>query len=128
MGGSVNIGAITINQTGTGGVTIYMASGGLTMNSAANVNLTAPTSGQQAGMVIWQATGDTNAMILDSASNSNWNGAVYVPSAQLTLNGGSTATAYGMVVAQSVMLDSAISLGNCGSGGGNGSTTIALAE
>jgi len=113
--GSVNIGAETL--TGTN-VTIYMDSGALTMNSAAQVNLTAPSTSQAAadgctscaGMAIWQNSTDTSAMILDSASNSSWKGAVYVPKGQLTLNGGSTGAAYGMVVADTVMMNSTLSL------------------
>ena len=136
MGGSVNIGGLTINGSG---VTIYMASGQLNMNSASTVNLTAPSTGSTAGLVIWQAASDTSSMNLDSASNSSWKGAVYLPNGQLTLNGGSNVSAFGMVVAQSLMLNSSISLscssmpgGACpgagGSGAGNGSQTIALAE
>jgi PKD repeat protein len=125
-----------VNLTGSG-VTIYFDNGSLTMNSASTMTLSAPTTGPTAGMLIWQATTDSNSMILDSSSSSSWKGAIYLPGAQLTLNGGSTAVAYGMVEAQSLMLNSAISLscslmpgGVCpgGSGAGNGSTTIALAE
>jgi len=135
MGSNVVIGGnATINGTG---VTIYMASGSLTMNTATHVNLTAPSSGTTAGMLIWEASTDSSAMILDSASDASWGGAIYVPDAQLTLNGGSTAVAYGMVVVQSVMVDSAISLsctsmpgGVCpgSSGSSDGSATVALAE
>lgn len=124
---NVNTG-VTINGTG---VTIYMASGALTMNSAATVNLTAPTSGDTAGLVIWQDPGDTSPMILDSASSSSWGGGIYVPSGQVTLNGGSSAISYGMVVAQSFMVDSAISLSCSTMPGGacpDSSKSIALAE
>jgi hypothetical protein len=131
MNGAFNVNTgVTINGTG---VTIYMANGALTMNSAATVNLTAPATGSTAGVAIWQAAGDTSAMILDSASSSNWGGGLYVPGAQLTLNGGSSSTAYGLVVAQSIMVDSAISLscstmpgGTCSGSSSGGS--IALAE
>jgi len=138
MGGAVVIdGSVTL--TGTG-VTIYLASGSsLTMNSAATVNLSAPTSGNQAGMLIWQASSNTNAMILDSGSSASWGGAIYIPGtgAQLTLNGGSTAAAFGMVVVNDLMMDSALTLscslmpgGVCpgGSGSSSGSATVALAE
>jgi Flp pilus assembly protein TadG len=132
--GGVNVGGVTLNGTG---VTIYMASGQLNMNSASTINLTAPSTGPTAGLVIWQPASNTSQMNLDSASNSSWGGGVYLPSAQLTLNGGSTASGFGMIVAQSLMLNSAISLscslmpgGACPGGGssGGGSTSIALAE
>jgi len=137
----LNIGGI--NFTGTG-VTIYIAGGQLNMNSASQMTLTSPTAAQIAAspsaysgctaacanMLIWQSISDSDAVNLDSASGSSWGGAVYIPDGQLTLNGGSYVTAYGPIVAQSAMVNSAISL-SVGTGGGgptNGSLTIALAE
>jgi Flp pilus assembly protein TadG len=132
--GGINVGGVTLNGSG---VTIYMANGQLNMNSASTINLTAPTSGATAGLVIWQPSTNTSDMNLDSASNSSWGGAVYVPNGQLTLNGGSSGISYGMIEAKSVMVNSSLVLscssmpgGVCpgGSGSGNGSATIALAE
>ena len=140
FGGNLMVGGVTL--TGSG-VTIYMGgSSQLNMNSASTVTLSAPSSALSncascAGMLIWQATGNTSDLNLDSASNSGWGGAIYLPSAQLTLNGGSYVTSYGMLVANKLMVNSAISLGCssmpggvCPGGGGNGSgsTSIALAE
>ena len=83
--GDVNVDtAVTLN--GTGGVTLYFASGSLTMNSASTVDLVAPTSGSYAGILIWQASTDSSAMIIDSNSSSTLQGAIYLPDAQLTLN------------------------------------------
>ena len=42
-------------------------------------------------------------MNLDSNSNSVWGGAIYVPSAQLTLNGASNAAAFGPVVSNTLI-------------------------
>lgn len=138
MDGNVMMGGVTINGSG---VTIYMASGQLNMNSAATVNLTAPTSGPTAGLAIWQAASDNYQMNLDSAVNSSWGGAIYLPGAQLTLNSGSNVITYGMLVAQSLTVDSNSGIllscasmpgGICpgGSGGGtaNGATNVSLAE
>lgn len=134
FGGSMVVGGV--NLTGSN-VTIYFANGSLTMNSASTMTLSAPSTGSTAGMLIWQAPADSSPMILDSSSSSSWGGAVYVPGAQLTLNGGSTAVGYGMIESQSLMMNSAISLscasmpgGVCpgGSGSASGSATIALAE
>lgn len=138
MDGSVNI-STGVTLSGTG-VTIYMASGQLNMNSGSNMILTAPTSGSTAGLVIWQPASNTNEMNLDSSSDSSWSGGVYIPGAELTFNSGSNATAFGMIVAQSLTVDSNASIvlsctympgGVCPGGGtssGGGSTTIALAE
>jgi Flp pilus assembly protein TadG len=134
FGGGLNLGGVTINGTG---VTIYMASGQINMNAASTINLTAPSTGPTAGLVIWQPASNTSQMNLDSGSNSTWKGGVYLPGAQLTLNGDSTVSGFGMIVAQSVMLNSAITLsctlmpgGDCPGGGstGGGSASIALAE
>jgi hypothetical protein len=114
-----------------------MASGQFNMNSVSTINLTAPSSGPTAGLVIWQPASNTSQMNLDAGSSSSWGGGVYLPGAQLTLNGDSTVSGFGMIVAKSVMLNSAIALsctsmpgGACpgGSGSGNGSATTALAE
>jgi Flp pilus assembly protein TadG len=138
MGGSLNIGDITV--TGTG-VTLYMANGTLQPNSSATVNLTAPTTGPTAGLVVWQPASNTSGMDLDTGSNLSFGGGIYLPGATLTLNSGSGVSAMGMIVAQSLILDSGASItlscssmpgGVCpggGSGGkANGSTSIVLAE
>jgi len=134
FGGNLMVGGVTLRGTG---VTIYMSNGQFNMNSLSTINLTAPSSGPTAGLVIWQPASNTSQMNLDTGSNSSWGGGVYLPGAQLTLNGDSTVSGFGMIVAKSVMLNSAISLsctsmpgGACpgGSGSGNGSATTALAE
>jgi Flp pilus assembly protein TadG len=121
MNGSVYINTgITLNGTG---VTLYFANGSLTMNSAATVNLTAPTSALSncascAGMLIWQSSTDSSSMILDSGTSASWGGAIYVPDAQLTLNSGSNAAAFGTIYANSVMMNGSITLSNGSSGNG----------
>jgi hypothetical protein len=120
MKGTVNVNTnVTINGTG---VTLYFDSGALNMNSSANVNLTAPTSALSncascSGMLVWESATDTTTMMLNSGDSASWGGAIYVPDAQLTLNGGSKAAGYGQIYANSVMLNSAISM-TCPAGGG----------
>lgn len=130
MGSNVilNTGAV-INGSG---VTIYLANGvGINSNgSASTINLTAPSSGSQAGMLIWGA--GNNTVNLDSGSSSSFGGAIYLPGSngQLTLNGDSTATTYGIIDANSVTVDANVTL-TIGSGGGgpaNGSKQLSLAE
>lgn len=71
FGGPIVLGG-TATLTGSG-VTIYLGTGGsLTMNTATTVNLSAPSSGNQAGMLIWQSATNSNAMILDSGSSASW--------------------------------------------------------
>lgn len=123
---------VTINGSG---VTLFFASGSnVNINSAATWNLTAPSSALSncascSGMLIWD---DGSTLDLDAASNSSFGGAVYLPTGEFTMNSNSGAAAFGMIYANSVMMDSAITLsctsmpgGTCpgGTGSGSGSTS-----
>lgn len=112
------------------GVTIYLASGaGLNSNgNASYIDLSAPSSGPQAGVLFWGTSGSN--IDLDTGSTSSLSGAIYDPAGTLTLNSSSTATAYGVIVANSVIVDtgSLISLSGGTGGAGGGALTISLAE
>jgi Flp pilus assembly protein TadG len=140
MNGSINVNS-GATLTGTG-VTLYFASGSLQPNSSSVVQLTAPTSstnGGNANMVVWESSSNSTGMNLDANSQSYYNGVIYLPDAQLTLNSGSgntinngsTATALDV---QSLMVDSGVSFvingsgGYLGGGGGQTLGSFALAE
>lgn len=111
MKGSVNAGSGS-SITGNG-VTIYFSTGSLTMNSSSHASLVAPTSGTYSGMLLFQDSSDTNSIILDGDSTSKWQGAVYAPSAQLTLNGGSNLAAYTIIDVNTVIVNTtAFTIGN----------------
>lgn len=76
------------NITGSG-VTIYNAgTGGLTYNGNVNVVLSAPTTGPTAGMVYYQAPGNTGSFTKNGAAGTvNLTGGFYAPSADFTFNG-----------------------------------------
>ena len=95
-------------------MTLHMASGQLNFNTGSTVKLTAPTTGTLAGIAIWQASSDTNEINMDAGSTSSYNGAIYAPTAELTLNSASNAAACTLVDVGSVMLDSgaSFSIGN----------------
>ena len=76
------------------GVTFYFSTGSLTMNGNTHADLVAPTTGTYAGILIFQNASDTNTVILNGDTTSVWQGAVYLPGAQLTLNGGANLAAY----------------------------------
>ena len=122
-----------VTISGTGGVTIFLPSGAsVNMNSAANMQLVAPTAAQAvadgcascAGMVFWDEGGN---LTLDSASNSSWGGTVYLPNGSLTWNSSSNAGAYGSIFANSIMMNATVTL-SCPGGTPNGSPSISLAE
>jgi len=139
FGGGFNINSnVTID--GTSGVTLYFPSGANSnINSAATWKITAPSTAQIAGdtthteynscascanMAIWSA----GSLNLDSSSSSDINGAIYLPTGTLTLNGGSSAASYGQIFANNLMVNSAISLDCSGGGNPNGSKHLSLAE
>jgi hypothetical protein len=107
---------------GTSGVTLYLTSGALNFNSGSSVQLSAPTTGSLAGIVIWQASSDSGGMNIDTGANAEYNGAIYAPTAELTLNAGSNSAGCTLLDVGSLMLDSNANfdLGlNCSSFGGS---------
>lgn len=78
------------NLSGSG-VTLYFKGGSIINGSSSTVNLSAPTSGNYEGMLIWESPLDLNTMALASASTSIWNGTVYLPYAVLDLSDGANA-------------------------------------
>lgn len=72
--------------TGTG-VTIVMQSGGITWNGGATVNLSAPTSGNLAGMLIYAPMSNTNTMSFNGNAGSVLTGTIFMPAAPLVYNG-----------------------------------------
>ena len=67
------------------GVTIYNASGSLVINGS-TVNLTAPSTGNTAGVLFYQNPADTNAFTVNG-SGGGYAGMIYFPASQLTING-----------------------------------------
>lgn len=80
--------------TGTG-VTFYngaypTASGGgsITIGGNTNLSITAPTSGNYNGVALFQPTSNTNDFVFNGAAGADgFVGAIYLPGAQLKLNG-----------------------------------------
>jgi hypothetical protein len=108
-------------------VTLYFANGSITANSSSNIELTAPSSGNTsngdvANMLIWQSASNSSSMIVNSDSSSYYNGVIYLPDAQLTMNSSSSATLNSNATAtaldvQSVIFNSNINLAINSSGG-----------
>ena len=66
-------------------VTIYNNSGSLVINGSV-VNLSAPTTGNTAGVLFYQNPADTNAFVANG-SGGGYAGMIYFPTSQLTING-----------------------------------------
>ncbi|HTV82128.1 MAG TPA: pilus assembly protein TadG-related protein [Acidobacteriaceae bacterium] len=102
--GSINVGSgATLSGTG---VTLYFTSGTLQPNSSSTITLSAPTSGEYAGILIWESSSNSTGMDPDSDSTSSWQGAIYLPDATLTLNSASNVAAYTIIDAYSLIVDS----------------------
>jgi hypothetical protein len=94
-GGLVASGAASLSGTG---VMIYNAGsnypnsggnfGGITLSGSGTFNLSAPTSGPYAGVLMFQARQNTRALSISGSILSGLNGAIYAPSALLSLSGG----------------------------------------
>lgn len=92
---------VTIKPGGNGslsgqGVTIFlMENSQLYINANEQVNLSPPTSGPYAGITIFQAHGDTQALTLNGGSGSMVSGFIYAPDAAITYTGNSDMNAQG---------------------------------
>jgi hypothetical protein len=73
------------------GVFVYNVSGSIDFSGNGNVNLTAPTTGDYAGILIFQARGNTRTMSFSGNAN-GIRGTVYVPAAQVSVSGNSALT------------------------------------
>jgi len=107
-GGGVDFGG-SGTVTGTG-VTFYFAATGdsITFHGKQTIKLTAPTTGNYAGILFYQNQANATAATLDGANGSKFEGALYFPGAPLTINGAAGSTsAYMIVVVKSVTLNGA---------------------
>ncbi|TPI70739.1 pilus assembly protein [Mesorhizobium sp. B3-1-3] len=92
---------VTIKPGGNGslssqGVTIFlMENSQLIINANEQVNLSPPASGPYAGITIYQARGNTQALTLNGGSGSVVSGFIYAPDAAITYAGNSDMNAEG---------------------------------
>jgi len=102
--GGVNLGTGT-TLTGTGVTLFFTGSGQLQMNTGSTAQLVAPTTGSLAGIVIWEASSDSNAMIINGNTSADFQGALYLPSAQLTINSAANTARYTVLDVKSLILN-----------------------
>jgi hypothetical protein len=72
--------------TGTG-VTIVMEGGDIDWNGSAEINLSAPTTGDLAGMLIYAPMSNSNTMKFNGNADSSLTGTIFMPAAPLEYNG-----------------------------------------
>jgi hypothetical protein len=138
-GGGMSIaGGATVSGSG---VTFYITGdntpggswksyGGVTINSAANVNLSAPSncagsgSGGINGMLFFQDRSikgtSTNGSIINGSATSTFDGALYFPTTNLTYSGTSSASGYTYLISDTLTINGNTTIKNnysCLSGG-----------
>ncbi len=96
------------------GVTLYFSSGALSLDANSHVNLVAPTTGTYAGILVYQSSTDTTTVRLNGDSTTVWQGTIYLPSAELRLDGGSNLAVYTILDVNTLVLDGSnnFSVGN----------------
>lgn len=96
----------TIQSQTAGGtptyVTLYFDQGTFTENSSAILNLSAPTSGAYEAILIYQSRTNSAAAYINTGANVTLNGALYMPDARVTINGG-WVNAYSLIVGYDIV-------------------------
>lgn len=131
---------VNINQTCSppGGVTFYVDTGGQIAFKNANMQLSAPTSGDysqysagEQNVLFYQKPGNTNTALFQSAScqtcASSVNGMMYFPSANLNFNAGNTTQGGSGVLLIAGTMNFNGSLANFFGAPGEGNTTTQIA-
>jgi len=92
------------NLSGTD-VTILMETGGITWNGGAEVNLTAPSSGDLAGLLIYAPMSNTSTMSFNGNANSTLKGTIFMPAAPIAYSGtGNLNPSYVQIIGYTVEL------------------------
>ncbi len=101
--GDLNVGTGSISGNG---VMFYFTNySTIQMNGNSSANLVAPTTGTYAGILIYQDRKEPADIKLNGGSSNVWQGVLYAPAAQLTLNGGSNLAAYTFLVVNQLLVD-----------------------
>ena len=97
---------LNANDTLSGaGVTIVMESGEIDWNGGAEINLSAPTSGDLAGLLIYAPMKNTSTMKFNGNGDSTLTGTIFMPAAQLVYNGtGNTNPSHVQIIAYTIQL------------------------
>jgi hypothetical protein len=99
-------GANNTSSTGGNGVVFYLTgTANLVIDNGANVNLTAPSSGTYAGIIVLQDPADTSAISIQGGSNTSFNGAIFAPTSNVTLGNGSGTTLGADLVAKTLTMN-----------------------
>jgi hypothetical protein len=85
IAGTNNLTIPSVTLQGTG-VTLYLANSTLTFRNQSVFNVSAPTSGTYAGILYFEARGNTNNLVIDNDLGSAWQGVIYLPAASVEIS------------------------------------------
>ncbi len=87
------------------GVTIFMADGKISVNGSASLSLSAPQTGDYAGMLMMSARSNTSPHVFNGNGATDLNGVLYFPYGDLTYNGNNATTSTCMrIVADTITM------------------------
>jgi Flp pilus assembly protein TadG len=94
------------SNLGGNGVFFYLVNGAnLLMDNGVNTNLTAPSSGTYSGILFYQPAANTSTISIQGGSSSVFNGAIYAPTAAMTLGNGSGTSITADIVASTLTMN-----------------------
>ena len=99
-------GSLSIKGTVSGtGVTIFMHNGGISVNGSASLSLSAPTTGDYAGMLFWSSRSNTSSHTFNGNGATDLNGFLYFPKGAVAYSGNNATTSTCMrIVADTITL------------------------
>lgn len=103
-------GVMFYNEGTQGGFSVTEPVSGGSLVSLSNISLSAPTSGQYAGVLFFQAHGSTasGVFLANLLQNSKLEGAIYLPDASVSYGVSAISSAYNILVAKDIHLNVAI--------------------
>jgi hypothetical protein len=99
-------GSLSIKGTISGtGITFFMKDGGITANGNASLSLSAPTSGDYAGMLFWSSQSNTSSHTFNGNGATDLNGFLYFPKGSISYSGNNATTSTCMrIVADTITM------------------------
>jgi hypothetical protein len=89
------------------GVTFYLTGGNIIINGNPTINFSAPTTGNYAGVLVYQPANNTQQFIINSGTSQTsggWAGMIYVPGGEIVIDG--VMSSWLLVVADDILLNS----------------------
>jgi hypothetical protein len=87
-------GDFIVNGPISGSGVVFVLDGKLRLGGDATINLSAPKSGDFAGLLIYAPIENKNRMIISSDRDSSLHGTILMPGAEININGGNTQIGY----------------------------------